>query len=83
MSKQAPYGKPCESTGWFGTLHLNREGDRKVEYLVGADFSPESIAAYKAYDRLSDPEKLAVRLRYGRNVYQWWRGLTETRISGM
>lgn len=35
--------------------------------------SPELIAAKQAHARLSEAEKVAVRLRHGNDVLAWWR----------
>ena len=54
-----------------GTLELS-DGFFSIQ-TPSEGFSPEMVTARLAFSRLSDEGRVAVKLRYGNDVFKWWR----------
>jgi hypothetical protein len=70
MAKRPVYGGsiPSSITELALPIILVDDNMTKMKSLT-----PEQLCASNAYDCLSQAEKVAVHLRYGKNIMKWWR----------
>jgi len=71
MSEHPIYGEEPFSIDLVGkSRQIVASRDQMVKLSA---LTPEMLAAKNAYERLSREEKVAVRLRHGGDVLEWWR----------